>query len=1084
MNNNKANIDNVFGLTPMQEGMVLHYAQSPDTTAYVEQFDFILAGEISYENLEKSLNAIVYKYGALRTNFSYRKTDKPRQVIYKERTIQLNHQDISEQGNIIGQLNEIKLQDRKAGFDLSRDLLLRVNLVKTGRLEHHMVFTFHHVIMDGWCLGMIFSDLFQCYEKYCKGENVPLEREAVSYDRYIQWLDKYDQQKATDYWKEYLFDYANEVGPPYFDLPFKGEYQHANQIFYFDEQLTEKINQLCQSNGITFNHFLVSAWGVLLQKYQNTNDVVFGSVVSGRPPALNGVNDMVGLFINTIPTRVKSDANQTFAQLCQQVSEQTVASNPYEYSPLFEVQANTKLKNKLLDHVIVFENYPISQQMRALGETVGGLRVVDVEVYEQTNYDFNLIVNPGEQTKLTFIYNENRYSKAIIESLQSSLQTLVSQLIEQFDATTEQLTLCSTSDHKKITEQFNDVFREYPKESSMVQLFDKVVQQYPEKVALVYYQQQITFTELQIRATQLANQLDSLGIKAGDKVGLLLPRSPELIIAMLASLYCNACYVPIDIKSPQQRVETLIQEAELKHLCTLNDCHFNIANEIQQIKVDSKADIAGQNNVLNNSGNAQINPDSAAYILYTSGSTGTPKGCAVSHKNVLRLVINNDFYDYAAERVHLLTSAPVFDVSTFEIWGALLHGAQLCVIDENDILDGEKLNIIIENNKVTTAWLSSALFNQHVENNLELFAHLQYLLVGGDILSPHHINKIKEHYPHVRLINGYGPTENTVFTCTYPIERTHQFRIPIGYPVKNSTIYIVDKNLNMLPPGAYGELVSGADGVALGYVNQPELTQKVFIDDPFTPNQHQSEKGRLYRTGDIARWLPDGSLDLLGRVDFQVKVRGYRIELGEIERCANRLESIKEAVVVAQDHKSGKQLALYYSVKQPTTDDELLKHLRAALPGYMVPSLILQLPQLPINVSGKVDRKALPPITVSINQNRAKPRNETEEKIAAIFCDVLGLDEIDIFDNFFDIGANSLNLMTINNRIKKQFAKEIPLTTLFEHTTIVAVADFLSQSEKQAELDKKQAEDEKQAMKSNANKIRGMMRSGKKHEFS
>lgn len=1094
----KENIENIFGLAPMQRGMLVQYAKAQETTAYIEQFDFQLTGPVDQSRFEQALNLVVQKYAVLRTIFSYRKTDEPRQIILKKRALTLETVDFSNQDDNEPAIQAWKAQEKAKGFDLSQDLLLRTALLvqnsDAGNEQHRLVVTFHHIILDGWCLGLVFGDLFSFYDALATQSPEALANDATvqlqephQYANFIQWLGEQDTQKGNDYWQQVLEDYEAEVGVPWFDCAMSDTPDSAittTHLFELNTELTAQIDAIAKQHHITFNSVFQAAWGVLLQKYNNTQDAVFGAVVSGRPAGLAGVADMVGLFINTQPLRVKTEADTRFSDLAKTVHQQLMQSSQFEYMALHDVQKQTALGNDLLNHVVAFENYPIADRMKDIGKDetqANALRITDVQVYEQTNYDFNLIVNPGVAsasgtvTKVNFTYNAARFSESQMQQLQRGLETLLSAIVAAPQSPVSLLSICSDTEKSTVLNQFNNTQVDYPAEKTVPELFELAVAQFGDRIALTgggdiqasadaaqaNTKETYTYRELRQQAINVAYRLSAQGVKSGDTVAILLPRCPDVIIAILGIQYAGATWLPLDIKAPKERIEFILDNADCQLAISHQDYVGALPATTGRILVES---LASAEDAPDMGFPKALTPHSPAYIMYTSGSTGQPKGCAITQQNIVRLVKNTNFATFDEHQVILSTGAPVFDATTFEYWGALLNGGKLCMYDDSLILDASRLKALFDAESVSTIWLTAALFNQLVDTDITLFNGIKQLLVGGDVVSLVHTRKVLEAHPGIHIVNGYGPTENTTFSATYPITAPSEYRFPIGKPINNSTCYVLDDNLNLLPPGAFGELCVGGDGVAQGYLKRPELNEKAFVSNPFEDGK------RLYRTGDIVRWLPDGNIDLQGRKDFQHKIRGFRIELGEIEWSINRIEGVTESIVmVKEDTNAGKQLHAWFVSESPTIDEKKVRQkLLQQLPSYMVPGHMMRLDKFPLNTNGKVDRNQLremQAIKLS-NDTLVAPRNEAERAIAEVCQQVLGLDQISVFDNFFEVGADSLNLITINNRLKKALNQDIPVTVMFEHTSVARLAQYLNPDEA---AEKKQQEEEAASM-SNARK--------------
>ncbi len=1072
------NIQDIYGLAPMQEAMLIQHARDPASAAYVEQFDFELDGELDAAALQRAFDALVARYDVLRTVFSHRRTDRPRQIVLKARAAALQQVDFTglPAADVPAAIEAWKVQDRARGFDLSADMVLRLSLLRVAPLRHRLVMGFHHIALDGWCLGTLFEDLLGGYERAVAGGEPDARRAAHPYREYIRWVEGQDRAASGTFWAQRLAGYEREAGVPFADIPYAGPAGHAVHGFSLGRPLSAALAARAAALRLTLNSIFQTAWGVLLQKYQHADDVVFGSVVSGRPAALAGVEQMVGLFINTVPMRVASQPDDSFAAVAARVQQQAVEAMPHEFLPLFEIQARASLRNRLLDHIVAFENYPIAERVRRLaGPGAGpGLRVTAVQVHERTSYDFNVIVHPGEDIAVSFNHHPGRYDAGVVAGIERSLRRLLEQIAADPATPVGALRLCAAVDEQRILNVWNDTAAPYPRERAIPELFLQAAQRHADAIALRHRGRGIRYAQLQRDAAGHARALRERGVRSGDRVALLLPRGPELVCAMLAVLSLGAAYVPLDAAGTAERMAFVLDDADVVLTCALPSAVGLLPEGAPVYLMTEGTEGAGA------AGDGAlplppIDPCSVAYIMYTSGSTGQPKGCAVTHRNIARLVCGNDYLPFDAELRILMTGAPAFDASTFEVWGALLHGGRLCLVDDIDILDAARLARHLADERITTLWLTTALFNQLCDADLALFAPLRHLLVGGDVLSPRHIRRVREAHPGLAVINGYGPTENTTFSTTWRIDRDPGHRIPIGRPIRNATAYVLDAALNLLPPGAYGELCVGGDGVALGYVKRPALSAERFVADPFRPG------GRLYRTGDIVRWLPDGSLDMRGRDDQQVKLRGFRVELGEVERALGALPGVSEAAVRVHEGPAGKQLHAWYAGEQAIAPEALRAQLAKRLASYMLPVAYQHLRRLPLTANGKLDRRALPPIDLDAQRGAGPvtaPRSALESRIAEVVQAVLGLDRIDIHENFFELGASSLNLITIHNRLREALAAAgdsrvgpPAVTALFEHPSVARLAEHLtadadSEAARQADEAERLAQARRTLMKS------------------
>ena len=1052
----KSNIKDVYNLTPMQEGMLIAYARNNDDLSHIEQFTFTLECVIDETILTRSLKSLVDKYDTLRSIFSFRKTDTPKQVVVKDATPMFVARDISglRSEDIVSEIHKFLQEDRNTRFDLSAELLIRFALFKCGEQCNRLIISFHHIILDGWSMNVLIGDLFDFYSRHSKDAAPEIAdiHEPFPYCNYIRWIDQQDKDEAKSYWSEYLSGYESPVGAPYFDSPEGEGVEHAREIMPLGFELSQKLRDIAMQNKVTVNSVFQAAWGVALQKYNNTNDVVFGSVVSGRSASVQGIGAMVGMFINTQPIRVKSNQDDTFIELARRVHRDLFYAIKHEYYPLAAIQKSSPLKNHLLNHVVTFENLPVSEQMKSAGEESGQFRIRDVDVYQAAKFDFQLIVYPGDEIEINFVFNKKVFSQQSVEMLARSLNMLLVSVTADPQKLVREIEFCSTIDREKIIHEYNNTKRTYPHESSVVETFVRTMMDFPEQTALRDSQTNFSYKQLSQIAAFHAESLFESGVKSCNAVAVLAPRSVETVIAMLSVLYCGATYVPVDPASSHERIAQIMEDCEASIIICTDTSKNLLPDNVTPYIISHDVPLSSTFTPV------QVKPTDAAYIIFTSGSTGKPKGCAVSHKNILRLVKNTDFVDFHSDHRILQTCSPAFDVCTAEVWGALLNGSQLCIVDDDVMKDPARIRNAIKNFNASCFFTTTALFNQLVDFDVSMFTSLEYLMIGGEALSPSHTERARQNHPQLTIINGYGPTENTAVSTAYIVREKHKTAVPIGKPIANSTAYILDESGNLMPPGAYGEICLGGDGVAIGYINRAELTAQHFIADPFNSGK------KLYRTGDIGRWNTDGNLHIKGRNDFQVKVRGFRVELGEIERCMIALPFVSEAVVLAQGDSGNKQLVAFFTLveKGGHTEEHIKQSLASKLPAYMVPNYLMELDSMPINANGKIDRIRLP--AGELTKRRASvavpPRNKTESDLTEICREVLGISEINIHDNFFDLGADSINLMAINNRLNKLLERELPLTTLFEYTSIASLAEHLNQDEQaEAEKQKEKRED-------------------------
>ncbi|MDG0053414.1 amino acid adenylation domain-containing protein [Paenibacillus sp. P2(2022)] len=700
----------------------------------------------------------------------------------------------------------------------------------------------------------------------------------------------------------------------------------------------------------------------------------------------------------------------------------------------------TEQKQELINHIIVFENYPVEEQVEQLGEgATSDFVISNAGMIEQTNYDFNLVVMPQEAMKIRFEYNTKLFDREAVERTQGHLIQLLEQVVANPDIRVQELDVLSEQEREQILSVWGDTAAEYPSEQTIHGLFETQTAHTPEQPALYFEGEQLSYRELNERANRLARTLRSQGVTKDRLVGLMTERSVDLIVGMLGILKAGGAYVPIDPTYPEERIRYMLDDSGTELLLTQShlvdkvafDGHMLVLNGAQSVYHEDGSNLEPLSG-----------PNDLAYVIYTSGTTGQPKGVMVEHRNVVRLVKNTNYAQLDADTRILQTGAIVFDASTFEIWGSVLNGGQLVLVSQDVILDVLKLKDAVHSYGITTMFLTTPLFNQLSQQDLTLFEGIRELLVGGDVMSVPHMNRVLEAHPSLRISNIYGPTENTTFSTVHAIIGVQSESVPIGRPIHNSTAYVVDHSMRLQPVGVWGELLVGGDGVARGYRNRPDLTSEKFIDSPFRSGE------RCYRTGDMVRLNADGTLEYKGRIDAQVKIRGYRIELGEVETQLLKLEAVQEAVVIAREDEQGqKQLCAYVVANEEVVASVLRSTLSQKLPGYMIPSYLVQLEQMPLTPNGKIDRKALPAPEDSLQTGAdyVAPRTWVEVKLAQIWQDVLGLTQVGVKENFFEIGGHSLRATTLASRIHKELNKPLPLRSIFEAPTIEQLAVVLEQ---------------------------------------
>ncbi len=1041
--NKQENIAKIYPLTPLQEGMLFHAVKDTDSSAYCLQMSAKLQGDFHLPIFEESMNKLVENNEVLRTVFVYQNLQRPRQVVFKERKVTVHFENIAHLP-IDDQNEYIKAYtSQHHTFELTKDVLMKAAIFQSGESQYQFVWAFHHIIVDGWSLGVLLHKLLGYYAAIRKGEAVP--REATKpYSEYIKWLDKQNKEEALTYWQNYLEGYDHQADfPKKKNVAEDGIYIHVENLFTVAPEKTQQLMQIANQNQATMSSVFQSLWGILASKYKNSDDVVFGSVVSGRPPGIQGIESMVGLFINTIPTRVQTNRKQTFSGLLKTVQKQALASASYDFAPLYEIQSKTVLKQELIDHLVTYENYPDSG-LNDLEDSLGfQFNVENGE--EQTSYDFNVVVAvaPSNEMYVKLSYNAAVYEESFMNRIEGHLKTIIEQVIHNPNVLLENIGIITDEEKQQLLVAYNDTTADYPRDKMIFELIAEQARQTPSKVAVVCGEDRLTYQELQERSNQLARALRGKGITQGSIVSIMAEHSLELIVAIMAVLKSGGAYLPIDPEYPIERIQYLLDDSQTTILMTQSHLQEKVEFEGDILYLDNPSLFEGDSTDLDT---AACTSDDLAYMIYTSGSTGNPKGAMITHQGLVNYIwwANKEYVQGEAVDFPLYSSIS-FDLTVTSIFTPLLSGNTIYVYRGTDkvqvILD------IIQDNQVGIIKLTPTHLKL-IEEIDGTNSSIRRFIVGGENLPTQLAKRIYENFgQNVKIFNEYGPTE-TVVGCMiylYDPKKTIQESVPIGVPADNVQLYLLDSSMQPIPVGSIGEMYISGDGVAKGYFNRPELTEEKFIDNPFRPGT------KMYRTGDLAKWLPDGNMEYLGRIDHQVKIRGHRIEMGEIETRLTQHEWIKEAVVIADKDDSSQNVLFAYIVsEQELTVSELREHLGSTLPSYMIPSFFVRLEEIPLTANGKVERKKLPKPDGAVVTGTAyvAPQNETETKLAEIWQQALGVSRVGVHDHFFDLGGHSLKAMTVIFQVSKALEVDLPVKALFENPTVSQLATFISKSGK------------------------------------
>ena len=998
-------VESIYDLTPLQKGMLYHNMMDDAVTAYVLQNVLKIRGKFQKECMKTSLKLLTYKYEVLRTLILYRSVDVPKQVVLKERECEYTVTDLSEdEDEAASEKLEILIQaDVKRGFDLEKDTLMRVNIVTMGNDITYMIITNHHICMDGWCTSFLLHDMLDYYERLSEGEPVhslaqEMERDrgtVAPYRDFVEYIREQDEKEGLNYWEELLRGYEETAVVVPYETPMIQEQSSGIAEIKLEEPASEKVKDFAKNCGVTLSLLFETAWAILLMKYNRTTDVVFGKVVSGRQKNLKGIEKAVGLYINTIPVRYSVREGQTVKELLTEAFRHELDSFPYDYCSLSEIQQRTNLPSNLIDSIFVFENYYVQYEYDEKMQ-FADLTYEIVRAREQTNYPISVgAFASGEHIRFGMMYDKSRFTEENAKRLCLQLEQIVFNMISDPDASVCDLNFITASEEADILHKFNRQPDFSCGRETVVDLFENCAKQFADNIALKYKNQQVTYARLNAMANQIAEALRKIGVGPEDPIVIIGRKSPEIVTGILGILKSGGCYVPIDVDEPQERLAYKLKDCNPK-VILIQDA--GVKTETDKPILDLSAFLCQETAAENPTPKA--GPENLAYIIYTSGTTGNPKGVMIEHGSAVNFCkAMGDEYQIGPTDRMILFASITFDASTGQILLALTRGAMLSIPDSDLSSDPEYIHDIMEQEKLNVLSFPPQFAGQLPETDC------RYILTAGSEASREVVQKI---ISYADYINAYGPTEATICATYWSCKKGAELpaKIPIGKPHRNYTVYLLDRG-SLCGIGVPGELAIGGAGLSRGYLNRKDLTEEKFVPNPFG-------EGRLYLTGDLARWLPDGNIEYLGRMDDQVKIRGYRIELSEVEDALRKIQGVEDTAAIVVRNNHGDQCIAAYVVSREALDLSVIRRSVAEhVPVYMVPDYIIQLERIPVTINGKIDKAELRSKVRFQQREYEPPQNETEKKICEVFERVLGAERIGINDPFIDYGGNSINAIRL-----------------------------------------------------------------------
>ncbi|WP_434284402.1 amino acid adenylation domain-containing protein, partial [Clostridium botulinum] len=1024
-----------------QKRMYMLQQFDKDSTAYNMPAVFELEGKVDKDKIEETFRKLTERHEALRTYFE----TLDGEIIQR---LQNNHEFKLQYRNTSGSIEDI-LNIFVRPFDLGKAPLFRIELIEN-REKIYLLMDMHHIISDGLSMSILINDFTEVYG------GKTLEPLKLQYKDFAVWQNNFlkseDMKKQEEYWINRFSDEIPVLNMPTdYERPAMQSFEGDSVSFELSEDTTLKLRKLTRETGTTMHMVLLSAFNILLSKYSGQEDIVIGTPIAGRPHG--DLQNIMGIFVNTLALRNKPEANKKYIDFLKEVKENSLEA--YE-NQSYQLEA---LVEKLDIRRDTSRN-PLFDVMFNMIDTVTGrdikLEDIILKVYNNGSKisKFDLTLNALESNKklnFTIEYCSKLFKKETIESLSSHYVRILDSIVSNKEIKLCKIDLLSETERNQILYEFNDTKTDYPRDKTIQELFEAQVEKAPYNIAVVFEDKKLTYKELNEKSNQLARVLRDKGVKADTIVAIMLDRSVEMVISIMGILKAGGAYLPIDPSLPEERIKYIMANSKSRILLSEQRLIKGLDVECKFIDLNNRNLFDGEKsniNKINNSSNL-------AYVIYTSGTTGNPKGVMIEHRNLNNLILglNKNIYNKYKENLKICLLAPYyFDASVKQIFAAILNGHSLYIVDEDTRRDGKKLLDYYEENEIQVSD-GTPMHIKMMLNNKVLFEQyklkIKEYIIGGEELN---LNIIKEFCKSFTgesksyINNVYGPTECCVDSSIYVIdcEKVNNIEIiPIGKPMANYKLYIIDKYNKLLSIGVPGELCISGDGVARGYLNNLELTELKFIDNPFEPGT------KMYKTRDLARWLPDGNIEFLGRIDNQVKIRGFRIELGEIENRLLQYESVKEAAVVVKEKKDKEKYVCGYVVSEKNLEElDLKSHLKETLPEYMVPAYFVELEKMPLTANGKLDRRALPEpnLDESLVEYEA-PRNKVEETLAKIWSEILGVEKIGISDNFFDLGGHSLKATILMSKIHKELNKEVPLKELFKSPTIKDLSKYIESAE-------------------------------------
>ncbi|WP_325948325.1 non-ribosomal peptide synthetase [Pseudomonas putida] len=1058
------NIEAIYPLAPMQQGLLFHSLMHPGKGMYLLQYRHVMTlPDFDLPAFRQAWEQVVQRHELLRTSFVWKQQKRPMQVVHKQVELPIDYQDWTHLDSATqqAQLDTLLADERRDGLDFTKAPLMRVRLLRIGPDTYQFVRSYHHILMDAWCFSIIMLDFLNGYRAAREGRRLELPAPRP-YKDFIRWLEQQKPEDHQAFWQQRLagFDTPNEFGFGHAGRIAEADEPVRDCVVHLDEALTSRLQQSASRHGITLNTLVQGAWALLLGRYSGDRDLLFGVTVAGRPVHMAGMESVVGLFINSLPLRWQWRPEQALGQWLTALQSENLSLREHETVPLATLQRWSDVQGQdLFQSLFVFENAPISDDVR---QGAMDYLISDMANRTHTNYPITVVIVPGPRLHLQLTYQCDWFQHGEIQAMLGHFRTLLvnmgAALAERPGTALQDIVMLGKAE---IERQFNQWASgglhavDALAEGTYIERFERQVRRTPERIAVVHDGQSVSYDALNRAANRLARRLRAAGVENDRLVALLDERGIDLLVMILATLKAGAGWLPLDPRNPPQRLAQVLDQSRTP-LLVYSPALTGLAREALTVMAEAPQALAYEADALGEYADDDlqlaVDPRSLAYCIFTSGSTGTPKGAMVTHAGMLNNILGKlaahdqgqsaglglDEHDVIAQ------AAPqCFDISVWQSLAGSMLGARTVIFPDCLVQNPQALADALVEQGVTLFEAVPSLMHALLDCGLQRSA-LRWVLATGEALPPALLRRWFEHYPAIPLMNAYGPAEcsdDVAFHALTEALPPSRSSVPIGRATLNNRLYLLGPDLEPLPTGAVGEVCVAGVGVGRGYMADPGRTAAVFVPDPMA-----GDGSRLYRTGDLARFLPDGELEYVGRTDHQVKVRGHRIELDEIEACLTRHPRVREAVVLARDDRQRAKVLVGYVVAQAHTTLEVLReHVAQQLPAYMVPGAFVLLEKMPLNANGKIDRKQLPaPDFAAQSASRyVAPRDVLEQQMVEAWQELLDLPRVGVEDHFFELGGHSLLATQLIGLVGKLSGKDLPLRIVFERPTITGMADWL-----------------------------------------